>query len=357
METPHPKTPQPESGFFVLTIAAMLFRRWRVFVSFPVVLVLIALVLSLVVHKHFTAVASFTPQTTDQTDLTGALANVAGQFGLPIGILGGGDESPDFYRSLLTSREILTSTLNSEFDDPRAIKPTRAPLLDILDIKEDTPEERLGEGIRQLLKRIDASVDKRTNIVTLEVTLRWPSLAASVANRMIDLLNEFNLDRLRLHSRQQREFVSARVEEADSELARTEAILLSFLQTNRSYRNSPLLVFEQARLQRKVDLRQEVALTLRRELEQARIAEVRDTPVLTIIDQAVPPDKKSSPKILLNLILASIVGTVVAFFVAQWQEIRDKAAKEGWDVYSDFRNALSSARRDAGALLRVRRTG
>src|SRR5438132_8548828 len=54
-----------------------------------------------------------------------------------------------------------------------------------------------------------------------------------------------------------------------------------------------------------VDIRQEVSLTLRREYETARIEEVNDTPVITVIDPPVPPHERSSPKRLLLVLMRS----------------------------------------------------
>ena len=65
------------------------------------------------------------------------------------------------------------------------------------------------------------------------------------------------------------------------------------------------------RLQRAVDLKQEVYVSLAKSYDEARIAEVRDTPVITIIDSAVAPDKPSGPKPVLNGIIGFLAGGVL----------------------------------------------
>ena len=66
--------------------------------------------------------------------------------------------------------------------------------------------------------------------------------------------------------------------------------------------------FEEGRIRRQVEIRQEVYLTLRREYETARIEEVNDVPIITVVDAAVPPVEKSWPKRAALLSKASTAG-------------------------------------------------
>src|SRR6266480_1248803 len=332
-------------------------RRWRLLMGLPLGLAAVTVVTSLLLPRWYTATTSFTPQQTSSDLLSGSLAGLAGlagQFGVSIGP--GGEDSPEFFAKVLTSRELLTNTVQSQFENPNANVPrSKQTLLSILDAGGDTDRERIGKGIRKLEKLIVVSVDKRSGIVSLEVELRSPELAAAVANRMIELLNAFDLDRLKLQSREERTFIGERLTQTQAELDQTEDTLLHFLQSNRRYGDSPLLTFEADRLQRKVQLRQDILLTLQREFEQARIAEVRDTPVLTIIDTATPPDKKSSPKILLNLLVATILGALLAMFLAYLAESRAIVKEVDPAQYSAFRDAYKDAVTGVRGLLRLRR--
>jgi len=107
--------------------------------------------------------------------------------------------------------------------------------------------------------------------------------------------------------------------------------------------NKKRITFEANRLERDVQVKQEVYLTLTREYEQARIAEVRDTPLLTIVDRAVPPYKKSSPHRLLMVIAALVIGVVLAAWLTYTRALREHA--EGTDRmdYLEFRDASRRA--------------
>jgi len=332
-------------------------RRWRLLMGLPLGLGTAAVAISLLVPRWYTATTTFTPNQTNPNLLSGSLAGlagIAGQFGISIPV--GGEDAPEVFAKVLTSHELLTNTLQSQFDDPNAnAQRTNQTLLTILDAGGDTDRERIGRAIRKLEKHIVVRVDKRSGIVSLEVELQSPELAAAVANRMIALLNAFTLDRLQLQSRERRKFSGERVTQAQAELDQAEENLLRFLQSNRRYGDSPLLTFEADRLQRKVQLRQDILLTLQREYEQSRIAEVRDTPVLTIIDTATPPDKKSSPKIVLNLLIAIILGMLSAMFVAYVSESRAIVKEVDPAQYGAFRDAYRDAVTGVRALLRLGR--
>jgi uncharacterized protein involved in exopolysaccharide biosynthesis len=350
-----PPTP-PDASVFDLLIPVL--RRWKLVVGLPLAAGLLAAVLSLILPPKYTASTSFVPAASSSGSslpqgLQGlaGLAGLATQFGLNIG--SGTAFSPDFFAEVLTSRELLRATLLTQFDDPRQPGSQRT-LLDVLKVRGTTQERRMGDGIRRLRGATSEHVDRRTGIVTLEVIGRWPALAAAVANRMVELLNQFNLEQLQSQSRARRRFAGARKDQAEQEQREAEAQHLKFLQSNRRYDASPLLSFEQNRLSAQVQLRQNIVQTLTREYEEARIAEVRDTPVLTTIDPAVPPDRRTSPKRTLMVLLAMLASGFTALalvYVAEYQRV---ARLEHGSQYRAYLEAWRDAKAELRRALRIR---
>ena len=70
---------------------------------------------------------------------------------------------------------------------------------------------------------------------------------------------------------------------------------------------------------RDVKVQETVYTLLTQQLEQAKIAEVRDMPTVQALDKAVPADRKSRPKTVINMAIAGIsslfVGILLAFFL------------------------------------------
>lgn len=238
---------------------------------------------------------------------------------------------PDFFAEVLTSQEILLATLLTPFSDDRSSPPVQRQLLNILRVKGKVPSEQLEKGVRKLEKLVSASFSTRTDIVTLNVDAPTAQLAADVANRMVQLLDSFNIVRRQYQSRELRRFSGERLDDARRELQAVEDRSLRFLQANRRFTDSPVLLFEAKRLERQVNLRQEIVLTLAREYEEAKIAEHLDVPLLSIIDRARPPYKKSAPKTLLNTLIGVFAtGVLVVLFTyarAMWSsEAREDPA-------------------------------
>ncbi len=319
-------------------------RRWKLVVGTALACGAVAAVVLLLQRPVYTAETDFTPETPGSSGLASSLVGLAGLAGqLGLGATTGTSVSPDFFAQLIHSREVLRATLMTEFRDPAAPDKKRS-LLDLLEVRGGSTEERLQKGSRKLAAQSEASVEKPTGIVTLQVEMPDAQLAADVANRMIALLNQFNLERRQSQSHEQRRFTGDRLREAEAELRETERAQLRFLQTNRQYIGSPLLEFQFAQHERAVQVKQEVFLTLTKAHEEARIAEVRDTPVLTVIDPAVPPAMRSSPRRVLGVTVALVVGALLGVALVYLGAFRSRVRRDSTPDYVDFQAAWDEAR-------------
>ncbi|MEQ1855568.1 MAG: GNVR domain-containing protein [Longimicrobiales bacterium] len=325
-------------------------RRWRIVVVVPVMLAVAAGALSYTVAEVYTASTSFSPAAPAGSTLPsglGSLAGLAGQLG--IGMNPGGVPTPEYFASVLESRELLDTLLRSEFHDSGTGGPRR--LLDILPITARDSTQRVGLAIRRMRQLISTQVDGRTGIVSVSVRQGDPRLAADVANQAIALLNQFNLERRQSQSREQLRFTAQRFAEAEAELRAAEAELEAFLLANRQYQGSPLLEFEYARLDRMVQLKQAVYTNLATSHEDARIAVVRDTPVITVIDRAVTPYLRTAPVRRLYVVVAGLFGLALGALIAYMVDLRARSSGEGRADYRELTDALHGVRTDLGRLI------
>ncbi len=132
--------------------------------------------------------------------------------------------------------------------------------------------------------RLNTDIDPFSNIVTVEVTSQWKWLSESINRSMLELLNETNVRKRGTRANLERVFIESRQAEAQRDLEQSEDLLADFYNRNRRMEDSPALLAEVARLQRRVEVNQQVYLTLSQSYEQARIEEVRNTPLITVID-------------------------------------------------------------------------
>jgi uncharacterized protein involved in exopolysaccharide biosynthesis len=206
-------------------------------------------------------------------------------------------------------------------------------LIEILEIEGDSHALRVERAVERLENQISVSVDSETGVVQLAVTTRWPQLSESVAERIIDLVNHFNLETRRSQASEEREFLSQRLSEAKRELRVAEDSLEAFLENNRRYQDSPPLRFEHDRLQRGVNLHQQLVTSLAQSLEQAKIEEVRNTPVITVVEPAEKPARPDARRLKLQGFLGLVLGTVIGLM---WAFGRDIAGSSRQRHPSDF---------------------
>ena len=301
----------------LLELANVLLKRWKLVVGVPLMAALVAATISLLLPKKFTATATFVPEAeAGESGLPGSLRGLASQFG--IGIPGGGGSPAQFYADVMESRTLRDQILMAWFADPRAEEPgDSATLMDILEIQGDSEAESLEMGREVLDGTVSVGVDNKTNLVSISVQTRYRVLSARVANRFVEQLVRFNLETRQSNVKTRRQFIESRVAEAEIALRMTEEALQGFLEQNRQFRGAPQLEVQYERLQRQVALKQEMLITLSRQYEEARIQEVNDTPMITVVDRAVPPVLKSSPRrkliVLVTFFLFGAIGLVWAF--------------------------------------------
>src|SRR5438093_455858 len=291
-------------------------RRAPVVFGLPLIAALLTGLVTLVVPPTYTATTTFVPEVRSQNRLPAGLVGLAGQLGVSIGA--DPSQSPRFYGDVVRSRELLERTLLTRYRNPDggAGAADSTTLLRILRVDGRTLADSLARGVKRLDELIAVRVDVQTSIVRVSVDTRDPGWAAAVANRVVEYLNEFNTHKRQSQARERRRFSEERVVAADSELRRAEEAVRTFYERNRGWQQAPELVFEEARLRRQVTIGQEVYLTLKREHETSRIEEVNATPVITVIDPAIPPNERSSPNRTLLVIMAFAFGGMIAAFWA-----------------------------------------
>ena len=307
--------------------------------------------LSFLLPEKWTAEAQFVPEASSSFQLPSGIGALAGELGFS---LPGADpmSSPDFYAAVMESRSLLERTLQTPFPVPgvTAGRADSALLIDILEIEDDSPPKRVETGIEWLRDHSSATVDNKTGTVGFAVELPDPHLAAAVTSHMVGLLNDFNQRTRNLRARERRKFTEARTNEAQKDLEIFEDSLRGFLTRNRQPEYTPQLLFERNRLERQVTLRQEVYQTLRREYEIARIEEVNDTPVLTVVDPAVAPATPSSPRRVRMAFVAGVLGILLGVALAFLLEYLERSREQQPLVYQRVAQAWRRSgrrRRDA----------
>lgn len=336
------------NDFSIIEAAAFFLRHRRLIFSLAIVLFVITVTFRLLADRQYVSSASFVPQASNPLS---ALGGLAAQFGVTAP---GQDpnETSAFYGDLLKTREVNTSVLQSEYRYPADSGVVTTTLVRVLPTGNGTAEMKLAKGVALLTRSLKVDVKARTGVVTLELAMPNAVLAQQVVQRFLDEVNRFNMQRRNSKAGAERRFMEGRLAQLHQESRDAEDRLQAFLTTNRDYRNSPDLSFRHDRLAQDMEFRRTIYNTVAQSIEKSRMDEVRDTPVITVIEKPIiasRPESRGAAKFgLLALIGGGVLGMGIGFLKDDIHRRRaasdpEIAALTGY--LDDARNDLESVRR------------
>jgi uncharacterized protein involved in exopolysaccharide biosynthesis len=324
----------------LLSMGSVFLRYRRMIVALGVIGAAAGLAAGLLSTRKYQSSAIFIPQGSQEG--TSALALAAGQFGIRVPTSGSA-WGPAVYVELLRSRAFLESiALDSVVVVEQGGR--RVGLIDLLKIKAPTPARRLHLAVDAIRRIVNASEDRRLSAVRLSVTTEWPSVSLALAQLLVRGVNRFNVETRRSQATAERQFVEVQASEAERALRESEDRLQSFLQRNRAITGSPELEFERDRLQRDVELRQRVYTTLVQNRDEARIREVRDTPVITVLEDprlpAVGESRGSANKAILGGLVGGVFGVLIALLAEGVTGLRTAASDDAREFFRLLEDAM-----------------
>ncbi len=301
-------------GIPLVAIATVLVRWRRLIVALGIIGAALGLTGGLLSTRVYSTTATFIPQGSES--VTSGLGIAASQFGIRLPSSGGGSSwGPPIYVQVLRSRGLLERIA---FDTVEVTERNgeRIALMDLLNIKAPSVERRADLATQKLGLMVVVNEVPTLNAVKLTVTTAWPSVSLAIAQALLRGVNQFNLETRKSQATAERKFIEGQVAEAERALREAEDRLQEFLQRNRAIAGSPELGFERDRLQREATLRQQIYTTLLQNREEARSREVRDTPVITILEEPRLPLNSESRKSAQRAILGGLAGGMIATLIA-----------------------------------------
>ncbi len=347
--------PRQEDEVSLLDILLVLARHKTLIVRTVLVFTLLGVTYALLAEEEFTSEARVVREA--QQESGGLPSGIPGGALSGLGINLGGASSgltPAAYPSVLQSREVRLAVVRDTFRFPDIGRPMTyvdyvnrpaGPLSSVLDYTlwlpwtlkgmlgqaisgspapagtTDTgapriPNEEEDEALKAVGNMISASVDEETGLMTISVTAGGPQIAADLTESFLDhfstRVREIRTEKVR----ERLEFVEGRFEEAEQELETAEERLAQFLERNQNP-TTATLQFRRDRLQRQVSFKEQLYSELQSQLTQTRLDLQRRQPVVTVVEEPVPPMKRSSPQrtliVLISLILGGVLGAGGAF--------------------------------------------
>lgn len=333
-----------------LDLLVLLARGRSLFLGTIAVFVVVGLTYGLLASSEYMASAQVVPEA--QSDAAQGLGSLGGGLsalqglGVNLGSLSSQGLSTDSYPEIAKSREVRLAVVRDTYRIPG--KDTTMTLVDYYTWGEglfsgaiqivkrivgldtlrrraegEVPTLKAERAMATLEEQITAYQRPETGLMTLSVTTGNPQLSAAVVESLIEHLSTHVRSLRTEKARRNLEFIQQRFQEAEKELTQAEERLANFMDRNQSI-NTARLRTQRDRLQRQVRFKSDLYSELQAQLTQAKIDLQRSEPVITVVEQPVPPLESVAPQRLVILIVSllggGIAGCVLVFLWAYFRE-------------------------------------
>ena len=223
--------------------------------------------------------------------------------------LGDGSSAVEVYKSLLSSETVIEPVVNAKYYSKEF--PDSIDLYTYFEIKNELKRDSAFQKRKMFLDiyrvmttAVTTTIDIKTKILTLTVRSAEPQISSAIANNLVKSLDTYVRTKRKSNATMQLMYVEKRISQVNDSLFTVENALKDFLFSNRVTTQSPQLVLEQSRLNRQIQIYQTIVIELTRQLEIARIDEIRDAPIINVQEWAGIPVVKAGPKRSQYVILA-----------------------------------------------------
>ena len=171
-------------------------------------------------------------------------------------------------------------------------------------------EKYIEKAMEKLEKRIIFE-ELDSGLLEVKVLMEEPQIAADIANYIALFIENYIGTDITSKSTKYRQFIEERKEIAKKDLIESEEKLTLFRKKNPIALDTPDLQLARLRLLRDLDLNQEIYMTILTQYEIAKMEELKDKPIINILDEADPAVEKHSPKRFKLLLVSTLLGFII----------------------------------------------
>jgi uncharacterized protein involved in exopolysaccharide biosynthesis len=330
-------------------IIDILWQNRRIIFRNTAVIVVLAIGLSLLQKKTYQATTTILPDIPYLNSLSGKLGGLQ-DLAAVAGLENNGNVSPtQLYPDVILSNCILKKIIDHRYKTMKY--DSLVTLLQYWGFDDPDPKQ----NYESLLKELQGGVilvdmDKKTTITTITVETEEPQLSADIANQLTKELDYFQGNLRRSNASEQCAFLEKRIPEVEKDLLASENALRIFNEANLSAVQSPRLSMQQKRLSRDIDLNSALYLDLKQQYEYAKIDQIKNSELITVLDSASAPytgHGKKRATVVFSFLFAFLGTSLYCIAISVYQKW-DK--HEYWNdlllkYWTDFRNDIRFKRK------------
>jgi uncharacterized protein involved in exopolysaccharide biosynthesis len=290
---------------------------------FGVAAVAVGVVIAFLMSERFRSYATILPPS--GTSSNAGISQIAALAGINLGSLrgeGGIDmqllskigESDAVLKPVVMQEYVITTEGNS-----------RMNLIDFWKIKGDSISEKSELALIRLRDELVFDLDKKTQLLKISIATSDRNLSAEIIQSLVENLDRFLQSNRRTNAGEQKRFIESRLSDVTVELRHAEEKLKSFREKNR-VATSPELQLEMQRLFRTIEIANTLYIELSKQYEITRIDEVKDIPIINVMDKPVPQIQREFPRrkmVILITVIVLCIGyiAVLLFHRLYWRSV------------------------------------
>lgn len=351
--------PQPANADQEIDLVELAQKLWqgrRMIVRWCVVGALVGLVIGFSIPKEYTVTVKLAPEIQGGKTSLGGLSSLASMAGINMGSMNSADAmSPELYPDIVQSVPFLTELFGVEVGDARGArrmavseyvsKELRNPWWSVV---LAAPFKALGwftglfrskEGstdggptdpfrltkeenkvVKSLQERIATSVDKKTRVVSLSVTMQDPLVSATLTDTVMRNLQNYITQYRTDKARHDLEFTQRLFDEAQGNYYAAQQRYARYVDQNQALSRRSFRT-EEERLQNEMSLTYNLYNQTAQQLQLAKAKVQESIPVYAVVQPATVPLKPSRPSKMMILVgCVFLAGAAAAAWTLFGQE-------------------------------------
>lgn len=323
------KTTEEKIQDFIEKIRPYILKLWdkrkKLLIINGIVLIITLLYLLFIIKPYYESSVVILPEYGSKSSMLSQFSGLASLAGVNVG-----SGSPtEIYQNLLQSESVIGPVINSRYltqEYPDSVNLIQYFEIDTKDKNPEIQKRKRFLVVNELLKKtlISTDLERMTKILTIKVTMPEAQLSADVVNKIVESLDLYIRTKRKSYAGEQRYYLEKRVGQIKDSLSICENKLRDFREQNKMISQSPNLLLVQGRLMRNTEIQQNVYIELTKQLELAKIDEIKDIPILNIKENAQNPIIKAGPRRMSMLILILFFSFLVSGIYILYEDILHK---------------------------------
>jgi uncharacterized protein involved in exopolysaccharide biosynthesis len=173
------------------------------------------------------------------------------------------------------------------------------------------------KNLKDLRERINATIDKKTGLLTVTVKMPDPVVATLITRYSMDYLTNYIISYRTEKAKKDLNFLAERLDAAKGKYYNNQAKKAQYSdQYQLSMMKLQAADLQRERIESDYKISSSFYNNLLQKYEEAKLKIQQETPVIKVLEPPVVPNKRSEPKRIILILISAFLGGIIGVFVA-----------------------------------------